>query len=139
MTLQLPAEWTEAKPINPAIVLKAESPHARSVCVFSTSKADIVSLESYAKNAHDSEMAVLKNPQSTDAIKLKVGGRPAIRYDITYDDGTYRWGVVEIITETSNRYNTFVVTGLRSEFDTQKEDWVILANGLSEKPSTPQR
>jgi len=139
LTLTLPAEWSQSKPKNLKIVIKAESTSGGSICVFSNVKADVVSFDAFAKGVHKYELSMLKNTQSSEAIKFMVGGRTAIRYDMTFDDGIYRWGFMEIFLETETRYNEFTVIGIRSLFNSKKEQWANLVNGLTEKPAPPEK
>src|ERR1700722_1667389 len=111
LTLSLPSEWKKMKPTTSWNIQSVASKH-RKIRVFSRPKEDFVGdLGAAAERGHERFMEHFKNAQSSQAEKSNLAGSPIIRYDITFDYNDYHWGVVQIFTETSSRYNEVEIQG----------------------------
>lgn len=133
--LSLPSGWRKVKPKDKRIVLEADSPEGVKICIYSNPKIDYVSLDAYARVSHRDNITAGKGTESADRRQMVIGGRPAVRWDFTFNDGTYQWGCAEVFLEVADRYLEFDVIGLHSEFDKEKDQWAQLAAGLAPRES----
>jgi hypothetical protein len=139
LTLRLPAGWERDKP-DPGYAIAAtarngDSQRAVNLTVASQPQEDFVDFHSFANHVHNYWVRYYENPESTEAKPINIGGRPAIRYDVTYVADGCRMGMVMVFAQTSTRYDLLVVDGFKSTFTSQKDQWAALANGLVENPA----
>lgn len=132
--LQLPDSWHQEEPDKPGW-LKASSDN-HYVMVISENKEDFSDIYAYASLVVSQMVAKLKDAKSSDAQKFEIGGRPALRYEIT---GTVSNGLrisyLLTIVETDQRFTQVLAWSLRSQFAASKDEFARLAEGLRELPA----
>ena len=134
--MELPSGWKQGEPSNKETLIKATTTDGQVIInVFSTDKADWDDLAAYAKHTVESLTGREQKATSTGPVKMEVGGKPALRYDVTLSSPSgSRYGEVLVFTETATRFNEFACTGYMSKFKEAKDSWAKLANGLNENP-----
>jgi len=139
-TMTLPSDWHRASTGKSGWTIASEAAGHRGIRAFSVSKEDFVGdLEAVAKSGHKTTMARMKGGLSSESNRVDLAGHPGIRYEITFDQKDYHWGMVEIYTETSSRYIQIQVEGPISLYSRQKEEWVNLVHELRENHAEPNK
>lgn len=132
--LQLPDSWHQEEPDKPDW-LKASNDN-RYVMVISENKEDFSDIAAYASIVVSQMLGKLKDGKASDAQKIEIGGRPALRYEIT---GTVSNGLrisyLLTIVETEQRFTQVLAWSLRSQFAASKDELSRLAEGLRELPA----
>ena len=136
--LRLPDGWVKAGGEPSPTEMWARDQATGATCMVTwADKSNGVNLAKYAQSLKDEAQAAIKDLHSTDPKDERIGGHPAIRYDLTGVAGRVRCGLVLTVMETDTRFAGIFVKSELAQFDEHKAGFAKLAEGLTETAATP--